>query len=118
MDWFLLMKDREYDPYREFKEELIDTGFLPEDEFKIIKYRKKFVHDKGVKYSKYLECDEYLYSDIFELKLTKKQCDLIKKAVDNHPNDLCLATANELKTECFGGIVKNVGTNAVWLLGE
>ena len=25
MDWFLSMKDREYDPYREFSEELLDT---------------------------------------------------------------------------------------------
>lgn len=118
MDWFLLMKDREYDPYREFKEELIDTGYLPENEFKIIKYRKKFIHNKGVEYSKYLQCNEYLYSDIFELKLTEKQCELTKKAVENNPQNLCLATAEELKTECYGGINKNIGTNAIWLLGE
>lgn len=27
MDWFMSMENREYDPCREFKEELIDTGF-------------------------------------------------------------------------------------------
>lgn len=118
MDWFLSMRNREYDPYREFKEELIDTNLLPAEDFRILKYRKVSTHNKGVQFSTYLDCKELLYSDIFEIKLTDKQVKAIKKAVLEHPEQLCLATDEELKTECYNGINKNLGNNAKWLIGE
>ena len=58
MEWFMSMENREYDPQREFKEELIDTGLLPAQSFEILKYRKVGVHNDGIKYSTYLACDE------------------------------------------------------------
>lgn len=118
MDWFLSMSDREYDPYREFKEELLDTQLLPSQEFQILKYRKVLTHNKGVQFSKYLNCDEFVYADIFEIKLTTNQEEAIKKAVVKNPDQLCLATADELKSECYNGIDKNIGNNAKWLIGE
>lgn len=118
MEWFLSMKDREYDPYREFKEELLTPELLPIDSFSILEYRKVGVHNKGVIYSNYLNCDELVYADIFELKLSESQTELIRLSVKAHPDMLCLASAEELKSECYGGIEKNIGNNAVWLLGE
>ncbi len=117
MDWFLSMKNREYDPYREFKEELLDTNLLPQDKFSVLKYRKVMVHDKGIQHSKFLGCNEYVYADIFELTLTEEQQDLIRKAVSEHPDQLCLATAEELRKECYKSIEKNLGTNCEWLIG-
>lgn len=81
MEWFMSMENREYDPQREFKEELIDTGLLPAQSFEILKYRKVGVHNDGIKYSTYLACDELLYSDIFELVLTSNQKHIIRDAV-------------------------------------
>lgn len=118
MNWFLLMKDREYDPRREFKEELIDTGLLPENKFKQLNYRKVFVHNKGVVFSNYNNCLEFIYSDIFDLDLTDEQIEAVIKSVEEHPESLCLVTAEELKSECYNGIEKNIGNNAKWLLGE
>lgn len=118
MKWFLLMKDREYDPRREFKEELIDTGLLPENKFKQLNYRKVFVHNKGVVFSNYNNCLEFIYSDIFDLDLTDEQIEAVIKSVEEHPESLCLVTADELKSECYNGIEKNIGNNAKWLLGE
>ena len=118
MNWFLSMKDREYDPYREFKEELIDTGLLPENDFKQLIYRKIFVHNKGLTFSNYNNCIEFIYADIFDLDLTDKQIAAIIKSVKEHPESLYLATADELKSECYNGIEKNIGNNAKWLLGE
>lgn len=116
--WFHLMKDREYDPYREFNEELIVTGLLPENEFKNLTYRKVFVHNEGVTFSKFNNCNEFIYSDIFDLTLTEEQRDAILNAVKEHPDYLCLASAEEIKSECYAGIEKNIGNNAKWLLGE
>lgn len=118
MKWFLLMKDREYDPRREFKEELIESGYLPEKEFCEIKYRKIYVHNEGVTFSKYNDCYEIVYADIFELKLTQEQIEIIEEAVKKNSEFLCLSSKEELKKECFDGIQKNIGNNAKWILGE
>lgn len=118
MEWFLTMKDREYDPTREFIEELIDTGLIPEGCFKPLRYRKVGIHNNGIQYSQYLSCYEFLYADIFEIIMTPEQKSAIKAAVLNNPDKLCLASAEELKTECYNGISKNLGTNATWVIGE
>lgn len=118
MDWFHSMKDREYDPSREFSEELIEAGLLPANQFQKLEYRKVGVHNAGIQYSKYTDCNELIYADIFELKLSKEQSKAILDAVIAHPDQLCLATAEELKSECYNGIEKNIGNNAIWLLGE
>lgn len=117
MDWFLSMKDREYDPYREFKEELIESNFLPENSFKVIEYRKVFVHNKGVTFSIHNDCRELIYADIFELKMSAEQEAIIKKAVIDYPDLLCLATDSELKSECYNGVEKNIGNNGKWIIG-
>ena len=118
MDWFLSMKDREYDPTREFFEELVASEILSPDVFQKIEYRKIGVHNKGVKYSNYLSCNEYVYADIFEIKLSEDQKQCIINAVTKNPNSVCLATADEIKKECFNGIERNIGNNARWILGE
>ena len=118
MEWFNSMKDREYDPMREFREELIKSKLLSEDIFLNFEYRKVYVHDKGVQYSPYMQCDEFVYADIFDIKLSNSQKSAIKQAVEAHPDLLCLASAEELKSECYNGIERNLGNNSKWLLGE
>lgn len=118
MDWFLSMKDREYDPLREFKEELLDTGLLPKEVFSNLIYRKVGIHNKGIQKSKYMSCDEFIYADIFELTLSDEQQNSIRSAVLANPEQLCLASDKELMTECYNGIEKNLGTNSAWIIGE
>ena len=65
-----------------------------------------------------MQCNELVYADIFEIKLSAKQKNAILNAVQEHPDMLCLATDNELLSECYNGIEKNLGNNAKWLLGE
>ena len=118
MQWFKLMKNREYDPLREFREELINSKLLPAEIFENIEYRKVLVHNKGVQFSTYMQCNELVYADVFEIKLSAKQKSAILNAVQEHSDMLCLATDNELLSECYNGIEKNLGNNAKWLLGE
>lgn len=66
-DWFESMRDREYDPRREFEEELIDTQILPAEAFQKLKYRKVWTHNAGVTYSQPLRIHEVVYADIFEI---------------------------------------------------
>lgn len=120
MDWFLKMEDREYGPEREFYEELIAQGFLPEEEFRNLHYRKVKVHNKGITKAPIPnKIDEFIYADIFELTLTEKQKQLVKKAVTDHPRDLCLASPEEMRNRRYGSSVEmNLGNNVPWLLGE
>ena len=118
MQWFRSMKDREYDPKREFYEELIVSKLLPRDAFENIEYRKVCVHNNGVEHPVFMKCDELVYADIFEIKLTDNQKSVIRQAVNEHPDMLCLASAEELRCECYNGIEKNLGNNSKWLLGE
>ena len=116
LDWFKQMKDREYDPIREFREELLETGILPKNEFETIKYRKVSVHDIGITYSKYNDCLEYVYAEIFELVPTEKQKEVLKNLCDISNENVCWATNTEIKKLCAGGIEKNLGTNTPWIL--
>lgn len=119
IDWFLKMEDREYDPIREFTEELLDTGILPKDEFQKLKYRKVDVHNVGFTYSQPLASHEVIYADIFELILTDDQKNIIRDAVSKYPDCIVLATPQEIKTRRYAGSVEmNLGNNTPWIIGE
>ena len=119
-DWFKTMKNREYDPRREFYEELIMSGLLPEEKFRDIRYRKVSVHNKGITKSAVPNrIPEVIYADIFDVKLDEEQKKLIKEAVSKHPYELCLATPEEIENRKHGNVAEmNVGNNAQWIFGE
>lgn len=120
MDWFLSEKNRECDPKREFYEELICSGMLPEEPFRHLQYHKVDVHNKGVTKSIIPNrIPEVIYADIFEVILNEEQKDLVKAAVNSYPTELCLATPDEMRSRCYNGSVEmNLGNNVPWLLGE
>ena len=116
-EWFSGMDNREYDPRREFFEELIEPGYLPAEKFKDFKYRKVSVHNVGLTYSEFHQEDEWIHADIFELKLSGEQKELIRQAVANYPEKLCLVSPDEIKRRAqVGSDRTNLGTNAPWIL--
>lgn len=123
-EWFSKMQNREYDPCREFYEELIETGLLSEADFKKLKYRKVGTHNVGFTYfvgaeNKSNRRPEFIYADIFELQLTEQQQECIREAILKNPGALCLATIEEIRSRRYNNSVEmNVGNNAVWILGE
>lgn len=118
-DWFTSMQDREYDPCREFYEEVLQDGTLPEEKFRHLKYRKVNVHNKGITWSEYLNINEVLYADIFDVTLSEEQKEIVRRAVKEHPEKLCLASPDEMRCRRYADSVEaNLGTNVPWLLGE
>lgn len=118
LDWFNSMHDREYDPLRELKEEFFDTGILSEKDFGEISYRKVSTHDVGIEKSQYNGCWEYIYADIFEIKLNDNQKEILRGLQHNPHPDICWANPKEINRMCAGGIEKNLGNNSPWILGE
>ncbi len=118
-DWFESMKDREYDPRREFEEELIDTDILPAKAFQKLKYRKVWEHNEGVLYSQPLGKYEVLYADIFEIKLTDYQKQIIRDVVRKNYEQICLASIDEIRCRRYNNsVTMNLGNNTSWILGE
>lgn len=124
IEWFKSMENREYDPLREFSEELLDSGLLPKECFEKIDYRK--IYTRNIGFSYYIgdeahkkERPEVIYSDIFEIVLNEAQKDAIRKSVRENPDQLCLVTHEEISTHCCkGSVERNIGNNAPWILGE
>ena len=84
-EWFLKMENREYDPRREFFEELVKTGFIDGEMFENFNYRKIGKRNKSITKSYIRNGNrELIYADIFELKLDKRQIEALKDAVEKN----------------------------------
>ena len=81
LDWFFSCKDREVDVYREFHEELIVTGILP-DNFGIISYRFLGFNISKLHYSKYFKTNELLCYNLYELMPTPEQNKILLSTIE------------------------------------
>lgn len=73
MNWFEKGAERELDPRREFREELLDTGILDSSTFNHIDIKHIRRFSKNLQWSDYFSCYEVLIYDVFELIPTKDQ---------------------------------------------
>lgn len=98
LTWFASKKDREIDPRREFYEELIEPGYLPEPAFRHFKYTYVTKHEEFEIPSKHLDIDEFRYADIFRLRLeTDEQRQAIKALTTRPGDEIIFATAEEIR---------------------
>lgn len=73
LNWFEKGKERETDPRREFKEELLDTGILDPKIFQHFNHKHIRRYSKNLSWSDYFSCYEILIYDIFELLPNEEQ---------------------------------------------
>ncbi|UCS93277.1 hypothetical protein KZP23_21950 [Echinicola marina] len=73
LNWFDSKQERETEPRREFKEELIDTGILDSDVFNYFDQKHIRRFSKNLVWSDYFTCFEILTYDVFELKPNEEQ---------------------------------------------
>lgn len=92
LNWFEAGGERETEPRREFKEELLDTGILDPKIFQHFNHRHIRRYSKNLSWSDYFNCYEILTFDVFEMLPDERQkkalVDLSKKE-----NDLSLGYA-------------------------
>ena len=67
LNWFESGKQRESEPRREFKEELLDTGILDPQVFQYIPQNHIRRFSKNLSWSEYFNCYEIFTYDIFEV---------------------------------------------------
>jgi len=85
LKWFHSKRNREHEPSREFREELITAGIVDPDLFAHINSQLVRSIGIGIRYSPELEIDEYLFADVFELLPTTEQESILEalKQVDS-----------------------------------
>lgn len=87
LNWFELGEERETEPRREFKEELLDTNILDGRMFEHFDYKHIRRYSKNLTWSKYFNCYEILIYDIFELLPNDEQI-IVLKELSSKVNDL------------------------------
>jgi hypothetical protein len=117
--WFYSEQDRERDPWREFYEELIETGIIRSEEFPYLFTKKIKQYVSGVAWSDYVQSKELFIADIYEPILSDKQYSVISKLMDNSSAQYIFATEEQIKR--LGIIPKkqaqaNISKTASWML--
>lgn len=87
LNWFFSYEERETGPWREFYEELIQTGILPQNEFGYIYYELIGQHFEPIYYDKFFKIDTFKYADIYIPRFaSNKQVELLKALMlDTNP---------------------------------
>jgi len=73
INWFFSRKNREIDVWREFHEELISNGILPQEKFRFIK--PEYLHSKHERLitRRGINAKQYLIYDIYTISFTEEQ---------------------------------------------
>ena len=85
--WFRQSDDRERSPWREFHEELIETGILPAQVFPWLQFRKERTHVEPLRYSDHFQKHEILLAEIYEPVFNEEQVDALQKLSNTSPID-------------------------------
>lgn len=95
--WFERGQGREVDGWREFYEELIVTGILPESTFKYIKYDYMRRIYRPMRYSRWAQSHEILIADILELLPTPEQCNALRELKARSDPRILWATERQIR---------------------
>ncbi|WP_270087087.1 SMODS-associated NUDIX domain-containing protein [Sphingobacterium sp. SYP-B4668] len=87
LKWFDKGQERETEPRREFKEELLDTGIMDFSLFSHFNHRHIRRYSKNLIWSDYFNCYEILVFDVFELLPNEEQKEALRK-IAKQPLDL------------------------------
>ncbi len=95
--WFEEERGRETDGWREFCEELITTGLLPQEVFRVIKYDRLERLYNPMRYSKWAQCQELLIADILELLPTEDQLVELRRLKERSPSEALWASEQQIR---------------------
>lgn len=118
-DWYRTKKNRETYPWREFHEELIATGILPDSVFPHIATEHLWTYVSGIKWSVHFQCWEILVSEIFETLPNNDQMAVFTTLQDVGHIDIRWATEAEIHSRGVipqTRLVADIADNATWLL--
>jgi SMODS-associated NUDIX domain len=98
LKWFFDGDERESSPWREFYEELIDTGLLPKDQFPYIHHQLVGQYFEPIHWDKFFLIDTFKYVDIYKPKLiNESQLNELKRLLATESDEYIWVTIDEIK---------------------
>ena len=121
LKWFNSGKDRELSPWREFYEELIKTGYFPENLFPYIFYRYISRYEHPLRFSKFADSYELLITDIYELVPSQEQTAFLERMIATNNNPKELVWVDEERIRRLGAIpgesyTLNISEHSSWII--
>jgi len=118
--WFEQAQGRETDGYREFNEELLATGLLPQDLFRTIEYDRLGRHYEPMRYSPWAESQELLIADILELLPTPSQMAALRQLKEQGSPQVLWASETQIRrlgaTEGSVNQTTHIAQTATWTI--
>lgn len=97
LKWFFSNKEREFDPWREFYEELVESQILPASVFKYIHYDLVGQHFEPIHFDTRFNIDTFKYADIYTPKfVTDEQKEEVRKLLSVNSPEFIWATEQEI----------------------
>ncbi len=84
VQWYLEGRGRETSPWREFNEELLETGVLSSENFRAPAFDYIGRRVEGIRWTNYFQCFEVLIAEVFALVPTLKQIEELKALRDRN----------------------------------
>ena len=118
LKWIDSGENRECDHLREFREELVDTGFLEEDVLSKVNFEFLKRINTGVHYSPHFKCEEISIFDIID---AGEIDDDVKKRIINNIDkydDYVLVSQEEIEKEClyYNGLSTKIGEHCKYII--
>lgn len=95
--WFEGERGRETDCWREFHEELVATGILPQELFRLIKYDRIERLYRPMKYSPWANSQELLIADVVELLPTPDQLAALRQLKTTSDSRILWAKEDQIR---------------------
>jgi SMODS-associated NUDIX domain len=118
--WFESGRGRETDGWREFHEELIATGILDKDVFRLIKYDRIQRLYRPMRYSPWAESQELLIADVLELIPTPAQLNELRGLKNGSDSRILWATESQIRrlgaADDVASQTTRIAETAVWTI--
>ncbi|WP_051831377.1 HU-CCDC81 and SPOR domain-containing protein [Streptomyces violens] len=95
--WFDSRSGREDSPWREFQEELLEGGILPQGKFPHIMHNYLRREVDRIRYSEWADSLEILVRDIYELVPNQEQEDALRQTMVSGHTDVIWVTSEQIK---------------------
>lgn len=120
LKWFKSGKDREVGVWREFYEELIETGILSSENFKTIRPEYLYTREKILKKETRFRNETFhtLIYNIFSLELNEKQLEELKLLLNKKvfTKKYAFVTEDEISKECFNNNKTRIGQHTKYII--
>jgi len=120
MRWFEAERGRETDGAREFYEELVATGILSSDTFRVVKYDRLERRYHPMRFSAWANSQEILIADILELLPTPAQLEELKRLRSRPNAEILWASERQIRrrgaTEGGASQTIRIADTAIWTI--